>query len=180
MAFPPYSLRQGLQSNPKLTNMTILISQLAMGVPYCYLMVSQGLPCPSDFDMGSDVPPACETSAVTTEPSPEPIYRTNSPLNTLFFFHLNVFYEHVLACVSCGGRGRAGAMVSMCMPEDNPWSQFPPLTFPGFQGVKLRGWGAGLHGKPLYSLSHLTTDPPLFLFILFDLWGGQAVVEFAV
>lgn len=86
MALPPYSLRQGLQSNPKLTNVTILTSQLALGVPYCYLMVSQGLPCPSDFDMGSDVPQACETSAVTTEPSPEPIYRTNSPLNTLFFF----------------------------------------------------------------------------------------------
>lgn len=86
MALPPYSLRQGLQSNPKLTNMTILTSQLALGVPYCYLVVSQGSPCPSDFDMGSDVPQACETSAVTTEPSPEPIYRTHSPLNTLFFF----------------------------------------------------------------------------------------------
>lgn len=73
------------------------------------------------------------------------------------------FYEHVHACVCCGGRERAGAMVSMRTPKDNPWSQFPPLTFPGFQGVKLQG--PGLHGKPLYSLSHLTAGPPLFLFI---------------
>lgn len=100
--------------------MTILTSQLTLGVPYCYLMVSQGSPCPSGIDMGSEIPQACEASAVTTEPSPEPIYRPKSPLNILFFFDLNVFYEHVHACMSCGGRGCADAMVSMLMPEDNP------------------------------------------------------------
>lgn len=71
--------------------MTILTSQLALGVPYCYFMVPQGSPCPSGIDMGSQVPQACEASAVTTEPSPEPIYRQKSPLNTLFFLNLNVF-----------------------------------------------------------------------------------------
>lgn len=58
-----------------------------------------------------------------------------------------------------------------------PLESVPSSHLSRVSGVKLQG--PGLHGKPLYLLSHLTAGPPLFLFILFDLWG-QAVVEFAV
>lgn len=181
MALPPYSLRQGLQSNPKLTNMTILTSQLALGVPYCYLMVSQMLPCPSDFDMGSDVPQACETSAVTTEPSPEPIYRTNSPLNTLFFFSLKCFLWACACVCVLWGEGTCWCHGEHVHARGQPLESVPSSHLSRVSGGQAPGVGGRFAWQaPLFTEPSHYWPSFIFIYFIWSLGGGQAVVEFAV